>query len=362
MLRTRIDGSLVVIECSFCINLTALTIEQVLGKRQKVVRDMIEQLRRGAQREAETSPAWAMLRDADGRCPAADRFLEAKLTPLGEHEATHYNRNGPLGDAIQEAVAVAEIVDGWPEELRALAERLGTEAEALLKAPPAEVRPRGTLSRNEAEGLCCLAWHASHVDASMSIDLEGVKASPDVLAVACRALGPSVTSLSLKDTKLTAGGANTVALERLCGTLQDGHAPRLVALDLASNELGPANATMLVTALRVVASLTKILVGGNGLGDEGTTILCDALRESTVCKVEELDLYYNEIGPDGAKAIAALCVVAASLTSVRDLQPGPSLPPTAHAPCALLTHLSSAPADRSLKQPALWRMGRRSRL
>ena len=69
-------------------------------------------------------------------------------------------------------------------------------------------------------------------------------------------------------------------------------------------------------ALRVSASVTKILVDGNRLRDEGTIILCDALRESTVSKVEELSLYNNEIGPDGAKAIAALCTVCASLTQV----------------------------------------------
>ena len=70
-------------------------------------------------------------------------------------------------------------------------------------------------------------------------------------------------------------------------------------------------------AIAAMASLTKILVGGNKLGNEGITILCDALRESTVSKVQELSLWGNDVGPDGAKAIAALCTVCASLTSVR---------------------------------------------
>ena len=69
-------------------------------------------------------------------------------------------------------------------------------------------------------------------------------------------------------------------------------------------------------ALCATASLTKILVGGNQLGDEGTTILCDALRESTISKVEELDLRANQISPDGATAVAALCAVRSSLTRV----------------------------------------------
>ena len=77
-------------------------------------------------------------------------------------------------------------------------------------------------------------------------------------------------------------------------------------------------------AIAVSSSVTKILVGGNNLRDEGTIILCDALRESTVSKVQELGLSSNMIGPDGAKAIAALCTVCASVTSVcapPELQP-----------------------------------------
>ena len=70
-------------------------------------------------------------------------------------------------------------------------------------------------------------------------------------------------------------------------------------------------------AIAVSASVTKILVGWNRLGDAGATILCDALRESKVSKVQELGLQNNDIGPDGAKAIAALCAAMASLTSVR---------------------------------------------
>ena len=38
-------------------------------------------------------------------------------------------------------------------------------------------------------------------------------------------------------------------------------------------------AIVLAGLLPVIASLTKILVGHNRLGDEGATILCDALRE-----------------------------------------------------------------------------------
>ena len=44
MLGSRIDGTVVVIECAFSINLTALTLEQVLNKRHKLVKDAVSNM------------------------------------------------------------------------------------------------------------------------------------------------------------------------------------------------------------------------------------------------------------------------------------------------------------------------------
>ena len=44
VLRTRIDGTVVVIECAFSINLTALTLEQLLTKRHKLVKDTLSSM------------------------------------------------------------------------------------------------------------------------------------------------------------------------------------------------------------------------------------------------------------------------------------------------------------------------------
>ena len=57
-------------------------------------------------------------------------------------------------------------------------------------------------------------------------------------------------------------------------------------------------------------------LGGNSLRDEGAIAVCNALKESKVSKLAYLDLEYNGIGADGAKAIAAYCAVSASLTSL----------------------------------------------
>ena len=87
-------------------------------------------------------------------------------------------------------------------------------------------------------------------------------------------------------------------------------------LDLSNKGLGVVSAIVIASLIRDNASVTKILVSGNRLGDAGTTILCDALRESTVTKVQELDLGSNPIGPEGAKAVAAMAAVVASVTLV----------------------------------------------
>ena len=57
-------------------------------------------------------------------------------------------------------------------------------------------------------------------------------------------------------------------------------------------------------------------LGGNELGDDGAVALGKALSKSKVSKLEELDLEYNQIGVDGAKALAAFCAVSGSLTKI----------------------------------------------
>ena len=162
----------------------------------------------------------------------------------------------------------------------------------------------------------------SSIDVSHeSIGLPGAKLIAEALQ---KSVAGSLTKISLAQNKLEEKGTKVI-----CEALKGNET--LKELDLSGdgplgrrNIGGPAGAKHVANMLSASSSLTKILVGGNGLGDEGTIILCDALRESTVSKMEELDLRLNEIGPDGARAIAALCAVRGSLTSVRaspELQP-----------------------------------------
>ena len=122
----------------------------------------------------------------------------------------------------------------------------------------------------------------------------------------------SVTECNLRDNSLGVEGWTTVF-----DALRDSPTSKITTWNLSGELLGPGIAKPLANYISVTTSVTKMLVGYNKLGDEGTTILCDALRESTMSKVQELGLNNNFIGPDGAKAIAALCAAMASVTSVR---------------------------------------------
>ena len=98
--------------------------------------------------------------------------------------------------------------------------------------------------------------------------------------------------------------------------IKEMRADSFTELDFYDKGIGVAGGMVVAGLILVVGSLTKILVGYNQLGDEGATSLCNALRESTVTKVQELSLKGNKIGPKGAKAVAAMAAVVGSLTDL----------------------------------------------
>ena len=257
VLRTRIEGSVVVIECDFNINLTALTLEEVLGKRRKVVKDMCDQLALKARHDAQ-GESWSDLRTADEDTTEArhdaqaertgsqdgpvEAFLTSRLMSLATKEPAFYNDNAPLGEAIREAVATADIMAGWPEELQALAKvaAVGADVEQARKALEDEasavtveqlMRFKGPLAvclrfkKGETvpigvvHGLCALMWVMQVKEAPLSLDLNGRKISADGLAALARGMAPSLVALLLDESGCANGGGNLSGLKLLCSTL-----------------------------------------------------------------------------------------------------------------------------------------------
>ena len=94
-------------------------------------------------------------------------------------------------------------------------------------------------------------------------------------------------------------------------------APTLCAqLDLSGNNLGPEGAAALAPAIAVCASLTSLIIYSNQLGDEGMGAIANALKDSTVSQLASLDVRNNQIGPKGAEALAAWLAVSASVTKI----------------------------------------------
>ena len=69
-----------------------------------------------------------------------------------------------------------------------------------------------------------------------------------------------------------------------------------------------------VTDSHKVPSLRSL--GSNHLKDQGTTIVCNALKDSKISKLKELLMYDNDITVTGAESVAAYLAVTAELTAL----------------------------------------------
>ena len=65
------------------------------------------------------------------------------------------------------------------------------------------------------------------------------------------------------------------------------------------------DAKLLAPEIAVSAELTSLDVGYNGLQDDGTVTLCNALSENKASKLQELRLAGNGITENGSKSVAA---------------------------------------------------------
>ena len=75
--------------------------------------------------------------------------------------------------------------------------------------------------------------------------------------------------------------------------------------------------TAIADALKVTGSLTELNLFHNSIKDEGVKAICEAIQSNKETKLASLSFGYNDVGPVGAKAVAAMAAVVASLTSVR---------------------------------------------
>jgi Ran GTPase-activating protein (RanGAP) involved in mRNA processing and transport len=115
-------------------------------------------------------------------------------------------------------------------------------------------------------------------------------------------------TLNLSQNKLDAEDARALAPALMKTTAV------LTKLSLWGNNIGSDGAKAIAEALKVNAVVTTLDLGRNKIGDEGAKAIAEALKVNAV--VTTLYLYDNNIGPEGAMAIAEALKVNAVLTSV----------------------------------------------
>ncbi|KOO27154.1 hypothetical protein Ctob_012414 [Chrysochromulina tobinii] len=88
----------------------------------------------------------------------------------------------------------------------------------------------------------------------------------------------------------------------------------LTELNLTGNNIGDEGAVAIAEALKVNAAVTNLFLIYNNIGDEGAIAIAEALKVNAV--VTNLHLDANNIGAEGAKAIAEALKVNAVLTAL----------------------------------------------
>jgi hypothetical protein len=171
------------------------------------------------------------------------------------------------------------------------------------------------LSRNQ---LCGCIWNDAY-GYEGTYTAEGITAIADALRV-----NGALTVTNLLDNQLDAESAKLlaeVAKQKgisLCGIRRD-----QTTADFHYKGLKPPDTILLVSDLSqavVTGALTKLSLAKNGLGEEGTKAICEALEQNKTLK--ELDISGNMLGkcniggPAGVKHVAKMLGINGGLTSI----------------------------------------------
>ena len=269
---SRVEGEVQVYEVALSINMTALTIEQVVSKRRKLVAEMCDQIVLGAPRAVQQGE-WAALREAVDVIPGVVNALRAALVPMYTRQPEWYNTDQNFGGAVGQAVEVSGAVSGWGEGIAALASKLERDPTvANLLAMDVVDLHRKQLRTVEARGLGALVFWASRLS---TLNLHGCNL--DVEAGFAISLGltatKTLTVLDLRDNKLGPRGAEalSVGVGANCS---------ITSLDISWNRLGPSGLASFSQALETNKTLTHLNLSKNELCGLTTVRICFQLGES----------------------------------------------------------------------------------
>ena len=297
------EGSTLVVQSSFSINMASQTLEQVAGKRKKLLTDMGAQMaaevRRGvAEEAAEEASQLVRVRLGLERCAdaggAADERLEAPLSD----EAEAYNSDPRFQAAVSDALKVKRAAMLAAAMQHGGGGGLAAAMDMVLPLQAGGVDLSGFDFGSDDGALVgtVVAWMKSEPSALTSLKLDWVNACSRVREAVLDMVRTTRTLVALSVGEERAMPLNP---QQLCGR------EALPSLDLSNKGLGPISVAIIAAGLSVNKVLTTLDLsnneicgiddGGDGEYDaSGIVALADALKVNGV--LTNLDLSFNNIG------------------------------------------------------------------
>ena len=237
---TSVDGGTLIVKTRLSINMASLTLEQVAGKRKKLLADMAVQMaaevRKGRTAEAAEEAA---------------RMVQAKLAPLLEGKAEAFNKDMHFQKAVDDALKAKRSV-----ELAAML--VGAAAEGGLEAAIERVEPlqgnvvdlsQMALGEGGADVAFVVAWMDSNPSGLTRLKIDVPKASADVVAALHGLVAQTTT---LVDLDAMEQGALNLNVLQLNGT------EKVKSMDFREKMLEPVSAGIIGACIqqnRVLESL-----------------------------------------------------------------------------------------------------------
>jgi len=125
---------------------------------------------------------------------------------------------------------------------------------------------------------------------------------------------------SLMELQLGGNSYGDEGVEAICDAVRENKGGRLETLCINNSDVTPVGAQAVAAMLLAPSSLTECDLGSNKLKEAGVIAVCNAVKENKQTKLANLSLSRNDVSPKGgravAEAVAAMLSAAASLTKL----------------------------------------------
>jgi len=237
---TSVDGGTLVVKTRLSINMASLTLEQVAGKRKKLLADMVVQMAAEVRKD----------RTAEAAEEAA-RMVQTNLAPLLEGKAEAFNQDVHFQKAVDDALKAKRSV-----ELAAMLAAAGAEGgleAAIKRVEPLQLNvvnlSEMALGEGGADVDFVVAWMRSNPLGLTRLEIDVPNASTEVVAALHGLVAQTTTLVDLNAMEKDGPNLNVLQLN---GT------EHVESMDLGSKNLGPVSVAIIAACIqrnRVLESL-----------------------------------------------------------------------------------------------------------